>query len=152
MKKKCKRKVTPLNYNLIGYAISGARVTAPDVLDQIRLRELVSLDAMSKGMGTTASWGHLVEMVNLAQQFAKEGIGREALEVCMVAQDALLEAAKRYETTKKMGLSGIGIQALRDVHEYHDLQRQAVSRSDYERLIHKMMLNTRSKGPDVVEV
>jgi len=152
MKKQCKRKVTPLNYNIIGYAISGARVTAPEVLDQIRLRELVSLDAIAKGMGTTASWGHLVEMVNLAQQFAKEGIGREALADCDVAQTALLEAAKRYEQTRKMGLSGVGIQALRNVHEYHDLQRQAVSRSDYERIINKMMLHTRSQGPDVVAV
>jgi hypothetical protein len=34
-----------------------------------------------------------------------------------------------------MGLTGEGIKAIRDVIEYHDLQRSSISRSEYERLI-----------------
>jgi hypothetical protein len=41
---------------------------------------------------------------------------------------------------------------LRDVYEYHDLQRTSVSRSTYERMIAKTQNYLRSKGRHVIEI
>jgi hypothetical protein len=64
----------------------------------------------------------------------------------------MTEAAKRYQNTMKMGLSGVGINALREICAYHDAQRTSVSRSVYETMITKTANYIRSKGKDVVEI
>lgn len=48
-----------------------------------------------------------------------------------------------------MVMSGPGLQALRDLYEYHDLQRQSISRSEYEKWIRTAENRTRSKAPEV---
>jgi len=68
------------------------------------------------------------------------------------AQEALLQAAQRYEKTKVMGLSGLGIKAIKNVWEFHDLQRTSIARSEYEKMIKKTADYIRSHGKDVVEV
>ena len=152
MKKQCKRKVRPLIYNPIGYVIDGARITSDRVLDKLRMLELGSLESMKSGAGTITDWSHLTDMVNLAEQFAKDGVGIEVMEYCQIAQAAMIETAEYYEQTKTMKLSDAGLYALREVYAYHDLQRQSVSRAQYESMINKMVLRLRSKGRDVVEV
>jgi hypothetical protein len=81
-----------------------------------------------------------------------EGIGPEALPACHDAQAALVEAARRYETTQRMGLTGPGIQALREVYEYHDLQRSSVSRALYEQMIVKTRHRLTSRAKEVLEL
>ena len=83
---------------------------------------------------------------------AKHGIGLEVLPYCENAQKALLEAKERYDKTGKMGLSGPGIKTIKELWEYHDLQRTSVARSEYERMIKKTANNIRSHNKDVVEV
>jgi hypothetical protein len=51
-----------------------------------------------------------------------------------------------------MGLDGAGIQALREVYEWHDLQRTSVARSIYEQMIEKTRNRIKSKANEVVEV
>jgi len=41
---------------------------------------------------------------------------------------------------------------VKDLWEYHDLQRTSVARSIYEQMIQKTMNNIMSRGKDVVEV
>jgi hypothetical protein len=82
----------------------------------------------------------------------KSGIGPEVLPYCDAVQKALLEAADRYQKTGKMGLSGVGITKIKDLWEYHDLQRTSIARSEYERMIQKTANYICSKGKDVVEV
>jgi hypothetical protein len=55
--------------------------------------------------------------------------------VCHTAEAVLIEAAERYQRTKRMGLSGQGIKAMRDLIEYHQLQRSSIPRSQYEEAI-----------------
>ena len=152
MRKKCKRKVWSTSINPLAHAIAGAAVADNAALDKLRLCELSAIDAMTKGMGTPHDWRWLADVLNIAETMAKHGIGPEVLPYCEDAQKALLEAKERFDKTGKMGLSGAGIKAIKELWEYHDLQRTSVARSEYERMIQKTMNHVRSHGKDVVEV
>jgi hypothetical protein len=152
MKKQCKRKVWSTNINPIAHAIAGASIVDDKSLDKLRLCELSAIDVMTKGMGTTEDWRWLADVINIAETMGKSGIGPEVLPYCHDAQAALLDSAKRYQTTKKMGLSGAGIKAIKDVLEFHDLQRTSIPRSEYEKMIQKTANYIKSHGKDVVEI
>jgi hypothetical protein len=107
---------------------------------------------MRTGSGNVQDWTILADMLNITFTFIRNGIGAEALKACQQAEESLRVAALRYEQTKRMGLDGPGLQALRDVYEYHDLQRTSVSRSTYERMIAKTQNYLRSKGRHVIEI
>jgi len=151
-RKRCKRKVWSTNINPIAHAIAGASVTDVSSLNQLRVGEIRSLDLMTRGDAGVQEWQILVDMMNIAEMMGKNGIGPEVLPFCDTATTALHEAAKRYEATKKMGLSGTGITALREIMEYHDLQRTSIARSQYERMIQKTRNYLRSRGKDVTVI
>lgn len=151
MRKKCRRKVYPL-LNNIAHAIAGAAIADKTSLDKLRICELSAIDNMVYGRGTVDDWRWIVDVMNIAETMGKNGIGPEVLPFCEEAQKALHEAAKRYESTKKMGLSGVGIKAVKFVWEYHDLQRTSIARSEYEKMIQKTANYIKSHGKDVVEI
>jgi hypothetical protein len=134
MRKQCKRKVWAL-VDPVSYAIDGAAITPRKELDKLLARELGALDAFTRGRARMAEWQELVAMVNVTETICGAGIGPEALPSVRGAEAALVDAARRYQDTGRMGLTGEGIKAIRDVIEYHDLQRSSISRSEYERLI-----------------
>lgn len=151
MRKKTKRKHWTL-LNPIEHAITGVAMIRRNDLDKLRLLELAALDAMVRGMGTVQDWRTIVDVLNLTEMFANNGIGPEALETCEKAQTALHEAAIRYESSKKMGLSGVGIQAIRDLLEYADLQQSSVPRCEFEKMIQKTKNYIKSRNDRVVEI
>lgn len=151
MRKQTKRKIWKL-IDPIRHAILGAGITQDHLLDKLRLTELAALDAMTKGMGTISDWQELTDMMNISEVMAMEGIGPEALPYCKQAQDALEQSALRYQRTMSMGLSGTGINALREVFQYHDLQRRSIPRSVYEKMIMKTRHRIQSKAAEVVEI
>lgn len=134
MRKRCKRKVWAL-VNPIEHAINGAGITSRKDLDYLLVRELASLDAFTRGKATMREWSDMVNVNNITQTLAGMGVGREALPDCHAAESALIEAARRFNDSQRMGLSGPGIQALRAVMEWHDLQRSSIPRSQYEEAI-----------------
>ena len=149
MRKRTKRKHWKL-LDVIHHAITGASITQEHVLDKLRLTELAALDAMTKGLGTVQDWQELTDMMNICEVMAMTGIGPEALPYCKQAQNALEQAALRFQDSKRMGLSGAGITALREVFEYHDLQRRSIARSEYEKFIIKTRQRIMSKAKEVV--
>jgi hypothetical protein len=149
MRKTTKRKHWKL-IDPVRHAILGAGVTQEHLLNKLRLTELAALDAMTKGFGTIQDWQELTDMMNISEVMARDGVGPEVLPVCQQAQEALEQAAKRFEKTRKMGLSGTGINALREVFEYHDLQRRSISRSEYEKYIIKTRQRIKSQAKEVV--
>lgn len=151
MRKQTKRKHWKL-IDVINHAILGAGITQEHLLDKLRLTELASLEAMTKGLGTVQDWQELTDMMNICEVMARHGVGPEALPHCERAQNALEQAALRFQRTKRMGLSGEGINALREVFEYHDLQRRSVSRNEYEKFIVKTKQRIMSKAKEVVEL
>ena len=151
MRKRTKRKV----WNLIDpltHAIVGAAITQRDKLDKLRTLEYAALDAITRGKGTITDWRTLVDVLNLSEMMGKNGIGPEVLPICEKAQESLHKAAIRFQETKKMGLDGQGIQAIRDLIEYADLQQSSISRSEFERYIKKTKDYIRSHGDKVVEI
>lgn len=104
------------------------------------------------GQATVEDWKRMSEVCNLTESMAKAGIGLEAMECVARVHEALLEAAERHKRTGKMGTTAQGLTAFRDVYEYHDLQRQAVARSVYERHIESVRNKIISKSPDVLFV
>lgn len=151
MRKKCRRKVWN-KVNPIEYAITGAAITAEDKLDSLRMGELSAIESMVKGNASITDWRALVDMLNIAETMATNGIGIEVLEVCEIVQKEMEAAAHRYENTRKMGLTGTGIRYVKELYALHDLQRISISRSEYERMIQKTIDYIRSNNHRVVHL
>ena len=151
MKKRCVRKIYPL-VNPIAMAIEGACITDEARLKELADKEFKAINDMMFGNGTLRTWQDLVDMNNVCQTMGRQGIGPECLVDCMMAEMELKAAAKRYEKTKKMGLTAQGIKSIREVHDWHCLQRKSISRSEYEAQIKKTLskLRSRSKEVDVI--
>jgi hypothetical protein len=150
-RKKTKRK----HWNLVDpvtHAIVGAAITPRQTLDKLRFLEYSALEAITKGNGTVQDWRTLVDVLNLSEVMAKAGIGPEVLPICEKAQESLHKAALRYEETKKMGLDGVGISALRELISYADLQQGSISRSEFEKYVQKTRNYIRSNSNLVVEI
>ena len=152
MRKRCRRRVWSTEINPIAHAIAGACIPDTGSLNELRLGELRSLDLMKTGEAGVQEWQILCDMMNIAETMGRNGIGPEVLEHCEIANEALHRAAKRYEATKKMGLTGEGLKALGDIMEYHDLQRTSVSRSVYEKMIEKTRNYLKSHGKYVTHI
>jgi hypothetical protein len=152
MRKRTKRKVWAL-IDPLTHAITGAAITQRDKLDKLRMLEYSALDAITKGQGTIHDWRTLVDVLNLSETMARNGIGKdEVLPVCQKAQEALHQAALRFQSTKRMGLSGEGIQSIRDLIQYADLQQSSISRSEFERYIQKTKNYIKSNNDLVTEI
>ena len=150
-RKRTKRKTWAL-LDPIQHAVIGAAITPRQTLDKLRFLEYTALDAITKGMGTIQDWRTLVDVLNLSEVMAKNGIGPEVLPVCAKAQEALHKAAMRYQDTKKMGLDGLGIQAIRELIEYADLQQASISRAEFEQYVKKTRDYIKSNSDRVVEI
>jgi hypothetical protein len=148
MRKRCIRKVWP-KVNTIALAISGATITTEADLDKLRLRELSAIESFSKGTATPHEFRDLCDMLNLAETMGRMGIGPEVLPACERLERWLLVAKENYEASGRMGFGPNGSEAARDVYEYHDLQRQSVDRSTYERAITTTRNRIRSAHPSV---
>lgn len=151
MRKKCRRKVWA-KVNPIEFAIEGAAITAEDKLDQLRMGELSAIESMVKGQATVSDWQTLVDMLNIAETMAINGIGVNVLEVCQIVEKEMEAAARRYEKTRKMGLTGTGIRYIKELYALHDLQRISISRSEYERMIEKTINYIKSNHHRVVHI
>jgi len=152
MRKRTKRKIWAL-IDPITHAIVGASITHRERLDKLRMMEYSALESITKGNGTIHDWRTLVDVLNLSETMARNNIGKdEVLPVCQKAQEALHEAAERYQKSLSMGLSGQGIQAVRELIEYADLQQSSISRADFEKYIQKTRDYIRSNGNLVVEI
>jgi hypothetical protein len=152
MRKQTKRKVWAL-IDPLKHAMQGASITQRDKLDKLRLLEYSALEAMTKGQGTIHDWRTLVDVLNLSETMARNGIGKdEVMPVCEKAQKALHDAAIRYQKTYRMGLSGEGIQSVRDLIQYADLQQSSIARSEFEKYIQKTKDYIKSNNDLVLEI
>jgi len=151
MRKQTKRKHYQL-INPILHAIEGAAIVSGSKLDKLCMLELSSIESFRTGKATLQDWQHIASMMNIAEEMSRLGVGVEVIDCCERVQEHLEAAAKRFQTTGRMGLTGEGLQAVRDLYEYHHLQRKSVSLSEYERHIQNTANRVRSKAPEVVEL
>lgn len=148
VKKRTRRKVYPL-VNTIARAMEGAAITDATALDKVRMRELSAVESFRTGTATRDDWVALADMLDICETLARDGIGPEAMDPCMRAQEALGAAKQRLDKHGRLAVTGPELQALRDAYEYHDLQRLSISRSRYERAILDTANRIRSAHPYV---
>lgn len=148
MRKHTRRKVYQL-VNPITHALAGAAITDTARLDKLRMLELQALEAFRTGKATRDDWRSLADMLNVAQVMAEQGIGPEVLPACEAAEEALQGAHARFTAGKSLGFDGPGLQAMRELFQFHDLQRSSVGRSRYEAAIKKTADRIRGASPEV---
>ena len=149
-RKKCKRKhYATVGFDAVGHAISGARVVDQKSLDMLTMRDLTSLEAVMNGKGGVQEWWDLTGSLNICETMARNGIGQEALPDCAIAEQELKSAAQRYDKSRIMGFTGVGIKAIRNMLEYHQLQRQSISRAAYSKYIKMTLDRYTSKAPEL---
>lgn len=88
-------------------------------------------------------------MLNIAETMSRAGVGPEVLPVCETVQEALGNAHARLQKHGKLGMSGPEIQAMRELHAYHDLQRSSVTLGEYERAIQRTANRIHGANPGV---
>ena len=148
MRKRTRRKHYAL-INPVALAIDGARITEDRLLDQLRMRELSAIQCFATGAATVDDWRTIADLTNLAQTMCAMGIGPEVLPAAVAVEEVLNEAHQRYLTTGRMGTTGPGLHAMRDLQEWHHLQRTSVARSVYEAAIVRTSNRIRSAHPSV---
>ena len=151
MRKQCRRKVWGL-VNPLTHTLEGLAYTPEALLDKLRTRELSAIESFRTGSASLQDWSDITAMLNLCETMARGGVGPEALPACALAEAELLSAAKRFEATKRMGLTAQGLEAFRELFAFHDAQRSAVSRGEYEKFIVKTRHRVQSKAPEVTDV
>ena len=152
MRKKCKRKHYDL-FNPITTAIEGACITSTDLINQIRQREKQMIEAI---VDNTADglYGYkgLCEVLGVAETMARNGIGAEVLPACEAAQLSLIKLKTRFEKWGKWDITPTELHTLNELIEWHDLQRQSISRGEYEKFLKNATNRMRSRAPEVVEI
>lgn len=149
MRKKTRRKIWDTSINPIAHAMVGAAITDDETLDVVRKREADSLEAFRTGTATRQDWNNINAAVRLAEVMADKGVGPEVMVHVKIAEMHLLEARDRYNRVGKIGTTGLGLQAFKDLIEYHELQRTSVSRAKYEEFIQKVTNMILSRSPKV---
>lgn len=134
MRKRCKRKHWGVG-DAVQVAISGACVIDDHRLAQLRDLERDALDAFQFGRAEWKHWGVISSAVQAARVLVEMGVGPEALPSVDAVDRFLVEASARHETAGRLGATGPDLQAVRDLYEYHDLQRTSVGLSTYQRAV-----------------
>lgn len=144
-RKKCRRKVWGVG-DAVSIAISGACVIDDQRLTQLRAAEREALESFQYGRATWKHWAWIVSLVQAARVLVEMGVGPEALP-SIEAVESFLEAAQaRHEATGRLGATGPDLQAVRDLGEYHDLQRTSVDLATYQRAVEKAINRARNSA------
>ena len=151
-RKACKRKVRVVNTNILAYTMESACLIKFEDFNRLRIMELGQIESLATGKGTIADLKGLTDCLNLCETMADMKIGPEAKPACEAAQAAILSIMRRFERWQKIEATPAEVQALRDVYQFHDLQRQSISRGQYEKAIALTQSRIRSKHPSCVEV
>ena len=146
MLKRCK--LAPLEV-----AMRNAAVTPAKARNQLTLAELSSLDAITHGHGRLIDFRRLVDANNLTEVLAKDFKigGDEVMAATEAAEAALLGCARRIEHTGKIGFNGPELDALREMLEWHQAQRETASRGVYLAALRLLMARV-GNGAVTVEI
>ena len=145
-RKHTRRKIYAL-VDPITMAIEGAAITDTALLDKLRLAELSAIHAFSTGDATQNDWRAIADLCNIAQTMCDMGIGPEVLPATLEVEGVLSESHQRFKATGRIATTGAGLNAMRELAEWHDVQRTSVDRSTYERAIKRTADRIRSAHP-----
>ena len=132
------------------HAMVSAAIIDDETLDVMRKKEAESMEAFRTGSATKQDWDIVNAASRIAESMANAGIGPEVMVHVKIAEMHLLEARDRFRRIGKIGTTGLGLQAFKDLLEYHELQRTSVPRNIYERHIQRVTNMIRSKSPKII--
>lgn len=144
MRKRCRRKVWGVNPDAVHVAIVGARVIDDRRLAELRALEHAALDAFQFGRAEWKHWGAITGVVQAARVLVEFGVGPEVQPTIEQVERFLEAAQARHEATGRLGATGPDLQAVRDLFEYHDLQRTSVDLATYQRAVEKAINRARN--------
>lgn len=98
---------------LMGAQIANEPMTDADA-GELEIAVLTSLDAVTRGHGTTREWDSLARCINQSWTLANKGIGAEMIPLLIEAQEAMRRVAKRFRETGKVAFDGEGLQTVRE--------------------------------------
>ena len=136
--------ITPLET-----AIRNAATAPKQSRDLLATADLSTLETITRGKGRLSDFRYLVDISNLVEVLARDFRigGEEVLAAVKEAEAAFLSCARRIEERGKIGFSGPELQAVREMLEWHQAQREAASRGVYLAAI--KLLGARVKGGSV---
>jgi hypothetical protein len=143
-RKKTRRKVWKL-INPVTMAVDGAALPDAKQLDHLRRAELSAIESFRTGSAVESDHEMMTVLAAISAVMAYEGIGIEVLPVAKRAWEYMAEAEQRFKGTGKFGITGPALQCLRDLYQYHDLQRTSVMRLQYEEAILKAKQLTQNR-------
>jgi hypothetical protein len=143
MKKKTHRKYTSKQHP-VQLAIECASIITPQRNNEYRKRERSMLDRMAQGAFDDDTWHEALYMVNQSELMACVGIGPEVLEPVRRAQVSLARMRARRTPDCAWRADPGEVYELREVQEYHDLQRQSIPYGQYREFIKKTVNKTRT--------
>ena len=141
-RKQCRRKVWGLG-DAVSVAIQGARVIDDRRLAALREVERTALEAFQFGRAEWKHWGAITGVVQAARVLVEFGVGPEVLPAIEQVERFLEAAQARHEATGRLGATGPDLQAVRDLYEYHDLQRTSIDLATYQRAVEKAINRAR---------
>lgn len=148
MRKKTHRKHYTL-VNPIMHAITGATIPSEESLDGLRQAEQSAIEAFAAGQATAEDWHRVNDMSNYSETMAKDGVGPEVLAVVHAVEDALSASLVAYTAGQLLATTPEGLKAMRDLAEFHHLQRTSIDASSYARAIRATKNNIRSRHPEL---
>ena len=148
--KSCQRKARyVLRLTPLETAIRNAATAPKQSRDLLATADLSTLETITRGKGRLSDFRYLVDISNLVEVLARDFRigGEDVLAAVKSAESAFLSCAARIETTGKIGFSGPELQAVREMLEWHQAQREACPRGVYLAAI--KLLGARVKGGSV---
>ena len=130
--------------SMLKLAASQAALIPPKELQELRDMELGHMNALRSGAGTMRDLVEVESMADISIEMASRDIGPEALVSAKLLKLEIGAAKAMLEQDGRCVLSGVGLRAMQDTHEYHDLQRQSIPRKTYEDCIFKVMNRERT--------
>jgi hypothetical protein len=152
MTRKPRRARWAANPNAMTSVITGVLPTPENLLERQRMTELQAIEAFAKGHATPDDFRALCDVLNVAETFARYGIGPEVMPVCETVQEVLLLCKAEFDESGAMSVHDDELEALRTLYALHDLQRQCVDWAGYAKMIEKTANRIRSAHPDVKEL
>ncbi len=136
-KKGAPRRKWDLISNPVQVAMENSAITSPKRNSEHAAIEVRSIEAFARGEGSIQAWVDIVHMANVAEIMAKNGIGIEVIPLVADAQVQLCDAYVRRKETNVWNMSPTQIYLLRELREYHELQRLSVTYGQYREFMRK---------------
>lgn len=131
MKKKPKPRRWPKDQNVVALAMEHACIITKRRNDQFLLIELDCIASLRSGHFSNQQWNMLISLVNISEVMAKAGVGIEVVEPAKRAEIALAQIRARYQMTAEWRARPEEVDAISELHQYHNLQRTSITYGEY---------------------